>query len=106
MFNTFLGSDAEPWYGWMFVGLAIFIVCPAWSMGEISNLTGWKFSWRHIIWLEVIFIGIMVVTTILLKRAYPEMPWFQPLTGIALVAFIRVVFWVMHQLFPSEFDDD
>ena len=90
----------------MFVGLAIFVVCPVWSLSEISSLTGWKFSWRHVIWLEVIFISIMVVATILLMRTYSEMDWCDPLSAIIFVALIRAFIWVMHKLFASELDDD
>jgi hypothetical protein len=106
MSYNILGSDDQPWYGWMFVGLAIFIVCPVWSLNEISRLTGLKFSRQHIVWLEAIFIGIMIVATILLKRIYPEMGWYEPLSGITFVALIRGIIWVMCQLFAGEFEDD
>jgi hypothetical protein len=99
-------SIQNPWYDWMFIGLAIFVVCPVWCFNEISGLTGWKFGWQHIIWLEAIFIGIMVIATILLMRVHPDMGWYEPLTGIAFVALIRGGIWVMHKLFKSELDDD
>ena len=106
MHTWILGSDSESWYGWMFVGLAIFIVCPVWCLNEIGGRFGWVITWRHVIWLEAVFISIMLVSTILLMRVYPKLGWDEPLSGIAFVALIRGGIWVMRQVFKSEFDDE
>jgi hypothetical protein len=106
MSSGILGSDDLPWYGWMFVGLAIFVVCPVWCLSQISGLTGWKFGGRHIIWLEAIFVGIIVLATAFLMRVYPEMRWYESFGAIVVVALIRGGIWTMHQLFKSELDDD
>jgi len=106
MSGGILGSEDLPWHGWMFIGLAIFIVCPEWCLNEIAEWTGQVSSWRHLIWLEAIIIGVIVATTFLLNRVDSSMGWFEPLIAIMLVALIRIFFWVTRQIFASVFEDD
>ena len=90
----------------MFVFFAILIVCPVWTLNEINNLAGWRFDWRHVLWLEGILISILLISTILLMRVYSEMHWFESLGPILCVGVLRVIYWIMQQLFVDEFSDD
>jgi hypothetical protein len=80
-----LGANRSSWYGWMFLGLAVLIIFPDEALDSI-RLT---FDWRHLIWLEVVLISIIIVAMIILKRFYPELRWFLPLIAIGFVAVIR-----------------
>lgn len=80
-----LGANGSTWYGWMFLGLACVIIFPD-EMLDSLNLT---FDWRHLVWLEVIFIGIIIASTIILKRHYPALRWYLPLVAIGFAALIR-----------------
>ncbi|HVU08139.1 MAG TPA: hypothetical protein VHG89_06315 [Verrucomicrobiae bacterium] len=85
----YLGSKGATWYDWMFLGLAIVIIFP----DEALDNVGLILNWHNLIWLEVIFIGIVITAVIILKRFYPELHWFLPLIAIGLVAFIRGIIW-------------
>jgi hypothetical protein len=84
-----LGSRMTPWYGWMFLGLAIVIMFPEEALENVRL----GFTWGKLIWLEVVFIGISVVAMIVLKRYYPNLRWFYPLIPLGFVAAIRGIIW-------------
>ena len=84
-------STSAHWYIWMFLGFGIVMFFPVEFLTEIGDRTGWSIGWRHVIWLEVILIGITVVAMMLLKRAYPELHWYEPLGGIGLAGLMRGV---------------
>lgn len=88
-----LGSPMAPWYGWMFLGLACVIIFPD-AAPENVRL---GFTWRNPIWLEVIFIGILLVAVIILKRFYPDLRWFFPLIPLGFVAVIRGIIWSINR---------
>lgn len=86
-----------PWYGWMFLGLAFVIIFPDEALENVRL----GFTWRNLIWLEIIFIGIILVAMIVLKRYYPNLRWFYPLAPLGFVAAIRCIIW-----FIDRSDDD
>ncbi len=97
------GSHSAPWYQYVFLGLAIFIVCPVWCLSEIGRF---RVTWKNLIWLEGIVLSTMIVSTVLLRRVYPTLNWRHPMFAILLVAFGRVVIWGLYQLFKGEVGDD
>jgi hypothetical protein len=78
-------SSHATWYAWMFLGLAFVVIFPD-ELLENIRLT---FTWRHLIWLEGICLGIIVVAVIVLKQFYPEFRWFFPLIPVGVLALIR-----------------
>jgi uncharacterized membrane protein len=105
MIGISLGAGGARWYDWMFLGFGLVICFPAEFLNEISEWTGREVRLRHVVWLEVILIGLIVVLTMLLKRAYPELPWFEPLIPIGFVVFFtRGIIWFINQL--SDPDED
>jgi hypothetical protein len=88
-----LGSRMTPWYGWMFLGFAFVIMFPG---GALENVR-LGFTWRNLIWLEVIFIGIILVAMIVLKRHYPNLRWFFPLIPLGFAAAARGIIWCINR---------
>jgi len=97
-----LGANHVSWYGWIFLGFAFLIIFPDEALDNIGERTGWAFDWRHVVWLETILIGLIIVAMILLKQVYPELRWFLPLIAIGFVAFIRGIVWFINR----SVDDD
>jgi hypothetical protein len=97
-------GNGMPWYRCMFLGFGIVMFFPVQFLTEIGDRIGWEIGWRHVIWLEVVIIGLMVITTMVLMRFYPEMPWFESLGGIIFAALIRGIVWLVKQV--SSPDDD
>jgi hypothetical protein len=91
--HIYLGSHMTPWYGWMFLGLAIVIIFPDEALENVRL----GFTWRNLIWLEVIFIGIILVAMIALKRDYPDLRWFFPLIPLGFVTAIRGIIWYINR---------
>jgi hypothetical protein len=85
--------NMTPWYGYMFLGLAIVIMFPDEALENVHL----GFSWRNLIWLEVIFIGIILVAMIVLKRYYLNLRWFSPLIPLSFVAVIRGIIWFFNR---------
>ena len=83
-------------------GLAMFF--PVGILTEIGERVGWRVGWRHIIGLEVICLAFTVGAMILLKRAYPELPWYAPWDGLCFAALARGVMWFLGRFVSS--DDD
>jgi hypothetical protein len=79
------------WYGLMFLGLAIVIIFP----DEFLENIRLRLTWRHLIWLEAILIGIVVGAMIVLKHYYTDLRWFYPLIPFGLVAVFRVISWLL-----------
>jgi hypothetical protein len=92
-FYFYMGSRMTPWYGWMFLGLAIVIMFPDEALENVRL----DFTWRKLIWLEVIFIGISLVAMIVLKRYYANLRWFYPLISLGFVAAIRGIIWFINR---------
>jgi hypothetical protein len=92
------------WWSAIFLILGLVMFFPVGILTEISERAGRRVGWRYIILLEVVVVGLVVVTMILLKRFYPELSWFAPLVGIGLSALIRGAMWCFGQLSSS--DDD
>lgn len=88
-----LASRMTPWYGWMFLGLALVIMFPDEALENVRL----GFTWRNLIWLEVVFIGSSLVAIIVLKRYYPEMRWFFPLIPLGFAAAIRGIIWFINR---------
>jgi hypothetical protein len=84
--TAFLGSTRMPWYGFLFLGVAILIIFP----DEALESLRFEYNWRHLIWLEVFLIASIVIAMVLLQPHYPNLKWFYPLIPIALVAIARV----------------
>jgi hypothetical protein len=82
-------SSHGSWYGWMFFGLAIVIIFP----DEFLENIRLPLTWRHLIWLEAILIGIVIGAVIVLKHYYTNLRWFFPLIPFGLVAVFRVILW-------------
>jgi len=105
MIGISTGAGGAHWYAWMFLGFGIVVCFPAEFLDEIGGWTGREVRLRHVVWLEVILIGLIVVLMFLLKRAYPEIRWFEPLVAIGFVAFFtRGIMWFINQL--SDPDED
>jgi len=90
------------WWSAIFLILGLVIFFPVGILTEIGERAGWHVGWRHIILLEVVAIGSVVVAMMLLKRFYPELSWFAPLVGVSLAALIRGVMWCFGQLAGSD----
>jgi hypothetical protein len=84
-----LGVNSASWYAWMFLGFAFLIIFPDEALDSIRL----SFDWRHLIWLEVILISIIIAAMIILKRFYPDVRWYLPLIAISFVALIRAIIW-------------
>jgi hypothetical protein len=91
------GSYHAPWYLWLFIGLAVVIIFP----DELLENVGLAFTWRNLIWLEAIFISLVIVAMILLKSHYPGLRWYFPFLPLGLAIAVRVVIW-----FSNRSDDN
>jgi Mn2+/Fe2+ NRAMP family transporter len=96
------GERGAHWWDAMFLIFGIVMLFPVTFLTEIGERIGWQIGWRHIIWLEVIVIGLIVVAMLFLKRAYPELHWFEPIGGIFFAALIRGIVWFSNR----SVDDD
>ena len=81
----------------MFVGFAILVIFPDKALDDIGERTGRAFGRRHLVWFEIILIGLIIVAMIILKRFYPELRWFLPLIPIGFLALIRGIIWISNR---------
>ena len=93
-FSTGLKSGLH-WWDWLFLIFGIMMFFPVTLLGEIGERTGWMIRWRHIFWLEVIVASLTVVSMILIKRAYPELHWFEPVGGFVFAGLFRGAVWFL-----------
>ena len=91
------------WYGWIFFLLAIMVVYADKLLDWVSDGTGWVWRLRHFLVFEVVTIGAIVLTTILLTPHYPKLQWWHPLIYIAMIGLFRVIHRLVVKLF--NFDD-
>lgn len=103
-FNFRLLEIDGDWWSAMFFIFGLFMFFPVGILTEISEHTGWKIGWRHVFCLEVIFIALTVVAMVLLKRFYPELPWFAPWDGFCFAALVRGAMWFLGRFISP--DDD
>jgi hypothetical protein len=87
------------WYDIIIVGLAAAIVYPDKVLDWVGERTGKAFGWRHIIWLEVIAIGLMIFAMTLLMPIYPRLEWWYPLLLVGAFALLRGIMWVLLEMF-------
>jgi hypothetical protein len=74
----------------MFFGLGLVIMFPDKALENVHL----RLTRRHLISLEVIFLGILLAAVIIVKRFYPQMQWFSPLIPLGLAAAARLFHWV------------
>jgi hypothetical protein len=83
--------------------LAATIVYPDQVLDWIGERTGKVFGWKHVACLEVIAIGVLILTMKLLMPVYPKLTWWYPLAGIGLIGLFRIVLKFLVGMFG--FDD-
>jgi len=81
----------DSWYGWMFFGLSFVVIFP----DEFLENIRLPLTWRHLIWLEAILVGVIVGVMIILKHYYSDLQWFFPLFFIGLVTVFRGIVWYL-----------
>jgi hypothetical protein len=98
-----IGRGRWRWYNLIILGLSAAIVYPDKVLGWIEDRTGRAFGWRHIILLEVISVGLLILVMTLLISVYPRLDWWYPVLFVGLLAVVRVMMWLALQFFG--FDD-
>jgi inner membrane protein involved in colicin E2 resistance len=87
-----IGRSRWHWYDFIIVGLAFAIVYPDKILNWISERTGKTYGWKHLIWLEVIAIG-------LLMPSYPNLEWWYPLMVTAALGLVRAIMKFLMTIF-------
>ena len=91
------------WYDLIIVALAAAIVYPDKILEWLSDATGKIFGWGHLVLLEVVTIGLMMLAMVLLMPTYPALVWWKPVMMVGVLAVIRIGVWLVVQMFG--FDD-
>ena len=78
--------------------IAAAIVYPDKVLDWIGERTGRAFSWRHVVWLEVVAIGLMIIAMTLLMPVYPKLQWWYPLLFVGMLALIRGIMWLVIEM--------
>jgi len=87
------------WYDIIIFALAGAIVYPDKILEWLSDKTGKVFGWWHLIFLELVAIGSLIVVMLLLLPSYPKLDWWEPVLFVGLLAAIRIGVWVAMQIF-------
>ena len=93
------GQARWHWYDIIVVGLAAVIAYPDKVLDWISDRTGREFGGRHIVWLEIIAVGFMVIAMMLLIPVYPKLDWWYPLLIIGAGGLVRGIQWLVIEFF-------
>jgi len=91
------------WYDFILIGLAAAIVYPDKILEWVSEKTGRSYGLMALLVVEVVAIGLMIMTMVLLMPAYPKLEWSQPLLFVGCVALFRLLMWAALRMFG--FDD-
>jgi len=91
------------WYDIVFTGLAAAIVYPDKILEWLSGQTGFAWGLLHLILVQAVAIGLMIVAMLLLMQMYPRLEWWHPLTHVGMLAGIRTIMWCLSRMFG--FDD-
>jgi hypothetical protein len=86
------------WYDIIFVGLAVVIVFPDKVLGWISDRTGREFGLWHIVWLEIIAVGLIVIAMTLLMPVCPRLNWWYPFLSIGAFVLVRGIRWLVIEM--------
>ncbi|MBN9690472.1 MAG: hypothetical protein J0M24_09540 [Verrucomicrobia bacterium] len=83
------------WYEVLLLGLAAVVVYPDKVLEWIGEWTGWSLGFRHLIYLEMVALGLIVLAMSLLMPAYPQLAWWKPILMIGFLGVVRlIVSWV------------
>lgn len=85
------------WYDVIFLLLAFVIVWPDMVLDWISERTGKAYGFWHIVLVEVLAVGLIVVALALLMPVYPRLQWWFPLVPVGFLALFRLILWIMLQ---------
>lgn len=97
------GRGRWHWYDILLVGLAAMIVYPDKVLEWLGERTGRELGWLHLILIEFVAIGLMVIAMILLMPVYARLEWWYPIIFVGLLTVLRTVMWSIKQMF--DFDD-
>jgi hypothetical protein len=97
------GRGRWHWYDFIIVGLAAVIVYPDKVLDWIGDRTGGVFGFRHVVYIEVVAIGLMFVVMTLLMPVYPKLEWWYPLLYVGLLGLFRFFMSIVIGMFG--FDD-
>ena len=90
-------------YDFVFLAVAGAIVFPDKVLEWVSDRTGKIFGWWHLIALDLLAVGTMIVATVILLPVYPKLNWWEPLIFVGVLAATRLGVWLAVKLFG--FDD-
>ena len=79
------------WYDFLLLGLAAVVVYPDKVAEWIAEWTGWSLGVRHLIYVEIVALGLIVLAMSLLMPAYPNLHWWQPLVWIGFLGVVRLI---------------
>ncbi|MBI5773287.1 MAG: hypothetical protein HZA89_06035 [Verrucomicrobia bacterium] len=99
-----LSGGRLSWYDLIIFGLSIMIVFPDKVLNWIGERTGKAFGWWHIVLLEIIAVGLLIIAMTLLMPIYPKLYWWYPLLCIGVSGVIRMLMWFISEMFG--FDDE
>jgi hypothetical protein len=57
----------------------------------------------YLLALELLAIGLVTVTMVLLRQHYPRLKWWEPFVAVCALAAVRIGVWLVTRLFG--FDD-
>ncbi len=78
-------------YDLLVLGLAAAIVFPDKALDWLGTQTGRTFGSRHVVYLEVAAIVLLVSVMVLLARLRPNREWWFPLLLVGLVGLFRLL---------------
>ena len=90
------------WYDVPFIAVATVIVFPDRILDWIGEHTGRVFTLRHIIWLEVLAIGSMMILTTLLAPHYPKIQEWYPLAIVGIMVVFRLIWSLLVGMFGAD----
>jgi hypothetical protein len=92
------GNGNNGWYDIIFIGIGVIMFFPDLILEWIGEGTGRLFSWRHIVWLEIIAIVSIVIGMMLLMPSYPMLTWWNPIAFIGGIAILRTIKWLVDDM--------
>src|SRR4051812_43879095 len=96
------GRSRIAWYDILLIGLAAAIVYPDKCLDWIGERTGRAFGLRHVVFLQVVAFGLLIIAMILLMPVYPKLHWWHPLVFVGMLGLFRVIARFITALFGFE----
>jgi hypothetical protein len=87
------------WYDIIIAGLAGVIVYPDKVLDWVGERTGRVFGLRHVVYVEVIAIGLLLIVTTLWIPVYSDLPWWYPLAFVGFFGLLRFMTSIVAGMF-------